>query len=202
MRYLVKIGMLMTIFFLSLQAKAVVDESPGKVAAAICSTYTDGDKMINNINKVIKMYIKVDNPTPDQIAHYLNKNLHQMTCSIYDNKGNIKDIHYMHYSVFSGMAFFSLFKKYLMDEIWMNIEDESINIDVDAVSFYGAENRPETVLDYMERESALLEDGDERKARLDQVIRFFIDSYEAKRFSELSKQKQLWHLERQQKLTQ
>jgi len=202
MRYLVKIGMLMTIFSFSLQAKAEVDESPGKVAAAICSTYTDGDKMINNINKVIKMYIKVDNPTPDQIAHYLNKNLHEMTCPIYDNKGNIKDIHYMHYSVFSGMAFFSLFKEYLMDDIWMNIEDESINIDVNAVSYYGLNNTPLTVLDYMERESALLEDGDERKARLDQTIRIFIHDFKAKHFSELPKQKQQWHLERQQKFIQ
>lgn len=163
-----------------------VDENAGKLGRAICGTYTDGDKIVQNIDETVKYYMKVDNPAPDQIAIYLNKNLHEMTC-VDDGK----EVNYMHYSMHrKSFAFFELFKNYLMDEIWMKVEDESININVNAVSFYGAENRPETVLDYMERESALLEDGGERKARLDQTIFIFKYNFEAKRFSELPKTEQ------------
>ncbi|MFT2092326.1 hypothetical protein [Paraglaciecola sp. 2405UD69-4] len=163
----------------------VPDEKIRSLAQGICNTYDNGHDTVLNIEKVIKShitdYIQILDLTPEQITLFLNKHKDNMTCTI-----NGEQVHYMHYSFYkNSFAFFSLFKKYLSDKVWMNIEDESINIDVNAVSYFQDSKQPETVLDYMLRESARLPEGNERKARIDQVMRIFVNMFEAKTYGQL-----------------
>ncbi len=167
------------------QADAEVPDEIGALAQQICLTYDNGHKTVTNIDSMIQnhlaFYHKLPDPTPEQITLFLNKHKDNMTCTI-----NGEQVHYMHYSFYdSGFAFFSLFKKYLSDKVWMNIEDESINIDVNAVSYFQDSKQPETVLDYMLRESARLPKGDERKARIEQVIFIFKNDFNAKTYGQL-----------------
>ena len=188
MKTLIVLGLLFSLIS-SARVKAADEVSPTSLARSLCITYTAGDEMMTNIEDTLKNFMENPNPTPDEVVLFLNKHLDGMTCN-YEGE----EVSYMHYSFFrKSTAFFELFKVYLMDKIWMNMEDESINIDVNAVSLTGPKKTPETVLDYMLRESALLPDGDLRKARIDQVVFIFIHNFEAKTYAQLQKDKQSPH---------
>ncbi|WP_289028832.1 hypothetical protein [uncultured Paraglaciecola sp.] len=166
-------------------ADADVPDRILSLAQRLCNTYNDGSDTASNIEKIMKNYFtdyhQIPNPTPDQIAQTLNKHRDKLFCLI-----NGERIHYMRYSFYNrSLAFFSLFKEYLSDKVWMNIEDESINIDVNALTYFDGDKEPETVLDYMINESEKLPKGSSRKARIDQVIFIFKNDFNAKTYGQL-----------------
>jgi hypothetical protein len=129
--------------------------------------------------------MRSENPTPDQVAIFLNKHHQDMTC---DKNG--KQVHYMRYAFERGLAFYSLFKKYLSDKIWMNMKDESLTINVNAVSYMGPNDEPETVLDYMLREVKRPGISAERKGKINETINVLVDRFDAKTYAKLLKEEE------------
>lgn len=166
-----------------LQADEVgISESIPLLSTRICSYYNeDGTKIATYVDSAIKVHMKkyenITNPTPEQTIQFLNRNKHAMTCGE-ENK------HYMMVSFELGRAYDQLFNVLFFD--WLLTEDESLWIDVNAISFSGPPTGkdPETVLDFMDRQLNSRVVDKKKKGEIRSLVETFEEYLGAKRFKD------------------
>ena len=175
-----------------LQADEVgTSEKIGSLSQEICNIYLkDGTKIAESVDSAIKRHLAkyegITNPTPEQTIQFLNRNKHAMTCGE-ENKN------YMMVSFEHGRAYDQLFNVLIFD--WLLTEDESLWVDVNAISFSGPPTGkdPETVLNFMYRELDRPTLDEEKTSEIKSLIETFEQYLGAKRFKDfsLAEQKQL-----------
>jgi len=167
------------------------DDKHQSLAQTICTYYgSAGANFQSKFNDAITYHManfeepKIANPTPKQIVNFLNRNKHKMTCGSGKNKKNYMMV------AFDEDSHVSLFKKVFMRDYMK--KDSSARIDVNAVSYTGADNTPETVIDYMDRTIEDLEknpeiSGSDKKyvKEVKGLRRFFVGKFGAKSFKDL-----------------
>ena len=165
--------------------KMGVSDNIRNLSTQICGYYTsDASKVAENVKRSVinhmKKYDNIANPTPTQMVRFLNRNKHYMTCGD-DNAG------YMVES-FRHRAHYQLFNVFMFDHLLL--DDESLYIDINAVSFTGGESgkAPELTLDYMYRESTNLENARGMQNEIKDLIEFFEGDLNGKRYHELIEQ--------------
>jgi hypothetical protein len=131
-------------------------------------------------------YENIQNPTPEQIIRFLNRNKNHMLC------GNTN---YMVESFRHG-AYDELFNIFFYEELL--VEDEGLYVDINAISYTGGvtENEPETVLDYMYREVKRESRSKKSRREIQRLIEMFEEYFNGKRFGELTDEEQAAALER------
>jgi hypothetical protein len=127
------------------------------LSSKFCAHFTGtGDKVAENIKNTLITYMKdyeeVVNPTSTQMIKLLNKNRNYMICGD-DN------INYMAESFKHGGslgAFDQLFNVLFFDDFLL--DDDSLHVNVNVITYSGPPtgSEPETVLDFMYRESKAL----------------------------------------------
>ncbi|MGB3726971.1 MAG: hypothetical protein WA981_14540 [Glaciecola sp.] len=151
------------------------------LANTICSHFVgDATKVAKNIKKTIKSYMKeqenINNPSPEQMIKFLNRNKNHMLC------GNTN---YMVESFRHG-AYDELFNVLFFEKLL--VEDESLYVDINAISFTGPPTgkEPETTLDYMYREVKRKGRSQKSRGEIQYLIEMFEEYFNGKRFSELT----------------
>jgi len=156
----------------------------------ICGIFIgDGSKVALNVKGAIERHMqnfeKIANPTPEQIIQFLNRNKNFMTCGK-NNK------HYMMVSFEHGNAYDQLFNVLFFD--WLLVEGDSLYIDVNAYSFTGPPDgkSPESVLDYMYRDTKNKRNTRQTINEIKELIEVFEFNLGAKRYRDFTpEQKQL-----------
>jgi len=169
-----------------------ISEKIGLLSREICGYYRlNGNKIALNAKGAIEMhmldYEKIANPTPEQIIQFLNRNKNFMTCGK-NNK------HYMMVSFEHGRSYDQLFNLLFFD--WLLVDDDSHYIDVNVYSFTGPPDgtSPESLLDYMYRESKNRSNSRQMNNEIKELIEFFEGDLGAKRYTDFTaEQKQLEH---------
>jgi len=167
-----------------------ISENIGSLSGTICGLYRlAGDKVALNVKVAIEKhmldYEKIANPTPEQIIQFLNRNKNFMTCGK-NNK------HYMMVSFEHGNAYDQLFNVLFFD--WLLVEGDSLYIDVNAYSFTGPPDgkSPESVLDYMYRDTKNKRNTRQTINEIKELIEVFEFNLGAKRYRDFTpEQKQL-----------
>jgi hypothetical protein len=169
-----------------------ISENIRNLSTQICGWYSsDSTKVAENVKRSVfnhmKKYENIPAATPTQMIHFLNRNKHHMTCGD-DNAG------YMVESFRHG-AYDQLFNVFLFD--YLLVDDESLYVDVNAISYtggpernrvYGFKGEPELTLDYMDRETKNPAKSDRTRKEIKRLINMFEDYLGGKRYSELSAQ--------------
>jgi len=169
-----------------------ISENIVDISNEICLVYRrSGSKVAQNVKRTIERhmlkYEKVADPTQVQIIQFLNHNKNFMTCGD-DNK------HYMMVSFEHGNAYDQLFNVLFFD--WLLVDDDSLYIDVNVYSFTGPPDgkTPESLLDYMYRESKNRSNSRQMNNEIKELIEFFEGDLGAKRYTDFTaEQKQLEH---------
>lgn len=160
------------------------------LARKICTIYTlSGVNIARDTKNAIKKYMSreegIKNPTGAQMLRFLNKNRHKMTC-----KDNGVEKNYMMYAFDRG-AHGNLFDGFFIDELIP--EDLSVLVDVNAVSCTEVNEKPETVLDYMDK---LIANKRNTKGFIEEVKslkELFVEDLGAKNFRDLPSSEQAKH---------
>ena len=153
---------------------------------SLCSILTSSGSKTAEYSKVaITNYMKklngISNPSGAQMLKFLNSHRNIMTCK---DKNKVEKS-YMKYA-FDSHAYSALFVELFFNDLIP--DDESVLINVNAISLTGPDNTPETVLDYILRISS---DGSNVKAFNKQVISLansFIEDLGAKTFTQLKQE--------------
>ncbi|WP_298554583.1 hypothetical protein [uncultured Algibacter sp.] len=154
----------------------------------ICSYYVGNanevaEKTKSAIKNHLIKYENIINPTTAQMIAFLNKNKNCMTCGD-DNK------HYMMVSFDHGNAYNQLFNVLYLDEFLT--EDENY-IDVNGISYTGANGTPITVLDYMYKRVGDPNINKTLKAEITDLMKTFEIELGAKRYYELTEEEKSEH---------
>jgi hypothetical protein len=168
-----------------------ISKKIGLLSEAICSIYLkDATKVAKSSKAAVirhmDKYENIQNPTPEQIIRFLNRNKNHMLC------GNTN---YMVESFRHG-AYDELFNIFFYEELL--VEDEGLYVDINAISYTGGvtENEPETVLDYMYREVKRESRSKKSRREIQRLIEMFEEYFNGKRFGELTDEEQAAALER------
>lgn len=162
-----------------------ISEKIGLLSEAICSIYLkDATKVAKSSKAAVirhmDRYENIQNPTPEQMIRFLNRNKNHMLC------GNTN---YMVESFKHG-AYDELFNIFFYEELL--VEDEDLYVDINAISYTGGvtENEPETTLDYMYRRVQDKILTEQAQGEIQDLIDFFVSDLGGKRFSELTDEEQ------------
>ena len=162
-----------------------ISEKIGLLSEAICSIYLkDATKVAKSSKAAVirhmDRYENIQNPTPEQMIRFLNRNKNHMLC------GNTN---YMVESFRHG-AYDELFNIFFYEELL--IEDEDLYVDINAISYTGGvtETEPETVLDYMYREVKRESRSKKSRGEIQRLIEMFEEYFDGKRFAELTDEEQ------------
>ena len=149
----------------------------------ICTSYSMAASKIainskNVIQRHMRKYENIANPTTEQIIKFLNHNKHYMTCG--EKRQN-----YMMYAFEQGNSYNQLFNVLFYDMLL--VDDESLFVDVNAISYSGPPDgkTPETVLDYMYRESEDSSNSKPKRFEIKELIVFFEGDLGARRYVDL-----------------
>jgi len=156
------------------------------LADEICGHYVDqGSNMVPAIKKSINYFMHnyfdyVSSPSKADIIGFLNKHKNQMTCEGGKN--------YMMVAL-DRESHMSLFRALFTKEIII-LEPTMQHVDINAVSLIGKSKAPMTVLDYMDDIIKSKNKEPDTLQQIEDIRDMYVESFNAKKFSELSKKEQ------------
>ena len=126
----------------------------------------------------MKETIGISNPSGAQMLKFLNSHRNIMTCK---DKNNVEKS-YMKYA-FDSHSYSALFEDLFFSDLIP--DDESVLINVNAISLTGPDNTPETVLDYILRISSDGSHVKEFNKEVKSLANSFIEDLGAQHFDDL-----------------
>jgi hypothetical protein len=159
---------------------SISSENIGALSEELCGYFIAEGKDIPKLSKKaiedhMKDYEGIVSPSKAQMVKFLNHNKNYMTCGK-------EEKNYMMVSFEYGRAYDELFNMLFFDLLVP--EDESIHIDVNAISYH--RGKPETVLDFMYREYNDLTISKGKKAEVGSLIETFeMEPFYAKKHAKL-----------------